>query len=129
MEARTARLEALKRRGWFTATQPFGVALVEGRRSCVRRLRAHFDTVLLDSPPVLAVTGEAVLAPRVDGTILVAKAGATSRRAVIRAMEIFDQVDGKVVGTVLNEIPPATDGYYQAPGYGAYQSVNNEPVT
>lgn len=92
-------------------------------------LRTHFDTALVDSPPVLPVTNTAVLVPRVDGTILVAKAGATIRRAVIRAMEILDQVDGNVVGTVLNEITPATDGYYQAPGYGAYQSVNNEPAT
>lgn len=102
-----------------------------GRRpqpNCSRVSARHFDTVLVDSPPVLPVTDAAVLMPRADGTILVAKAGVTSRRAIVRAAAILDQVDGDVVGTVLNEITPATDGSHQAPGYGAHQSVNNEPA-
>jgi len=76
-------------------------------------LKAHFDILLFDSPPLLPVTDAAVLAPRMDATLLVATAGATTRRELRRAVELLRQVDGPLVGTVLNGV--AEEGGY---GYG-----------
>jgi len=79
-------------------------------------LQTEYDIVLIDAPPVLPVTDALVLSGRVDATLLVAVAGATTRKEAARAVELLRQVDAPLVGAVLNGVD--TEGSY---GY-AYQS-------
>jgi len=67
-------------------------------------LQAESDVVLIDSPPMLPVTDAAVLSARVDATMVVTRAGTTSRRELARAIELLRQVDAPLVGTVLNGV-------------------------
>lgn len=90
-------------------------------------LRAHFDTVVIDSPPVLPVTDAAVLVPNVDAVLLVANAGSTSRRALARAVEVLAGVDAPLVGGVLNGVTAETGGYDYVKGYGSYRSAEPSP--
>jgi succinoglycan biosynthesis transport protein ExoP len=83
-------------------------------------LQAEYDIVLIDAPPVLPVTDALVLSGRVDATLLVAVAGATTRKEAARAVELMRQVDAPLVGAVLNGVD--TEGSY---GY-AYQSYRYE---
>lgn len=83
-------------------------------------LQAEFDIVLIDSPPVLPVTDALVLSGRVDATLLVAVAGATTRKEAGRAVELLRQVDAPLLGAVLNGVD--TEGSY---GY-AYQYYRYE---
>lgn len=83
-------------------------------------LQAEYDIVLIDAPPVLPVTDALVLSGRVDATLLVAVAGATTRKEVARAVELLRQVEAPLVGAVLNGVD--TEGSY---GY-AYQSYRYE---
>lgn len=83
-------------------------------------LQAEYDIVLIDAPPVLPVTDALVLSGRVDATLLVAVAGATTRSEAARAVELLRQVDAPLVGAVLNGVD--TEGSY---GY-AYQSYRYE---
>ena len=83
-------------------------------------LQAEYDIVLIDAPPVLPVTDALVLSGRVDATLLVAVAGATTRKEGARAVELLRQVDAPLVGAVLNGVD--TEGSY---GY-AYQSYRYE---
>jgi non-specific protein-tyrosine kinase len=69
------------------------------------------DLVLFDAPPVIAVTDAAVLASRVDGVLLVIKAGTTKRDHAKRAKELLDKVNAHVVGAVLNNIKMDTSYY------------------
>lgn len=85
-------------------------------------LQAEYDIVLVDAPPVLPVTDALVLSGRVDATLLVAVAGATTRKEVARSVELLRQVDAPLVGAVLNGVD--TEGSY---GY-AYQSYRYEPT-
>ena len=87
-------------------------------------LSADCDIVLVDSPPVLPVTDAAVIANRVDGTILVASAGRSLRKHFSHAIEILGQVDSHIIGAVLNEAPSEIGGY----GYG-YDEYRNEAET
>ncbi len=80
-------------------------------REVLIALQANADIVLLDCPPVLPVTDAAVLAGRVDATVLVATAGTTSRKAVQQACETLRQVQAPLVGAVLNGVG-AGDGRY-----------------
>ena len=65
-------------------------------------LQSRFDMVLIDCPPVLAVTDATLLAAWVDATVLVAAAGVTSRKQLRSAIEVLRQVDAPLKGTVLN---------------------------
>lgn len=73
---------------------------------------ATHDVVILDSPPVLAVSDASVLASRVDGVVLVIRARATPQDAVRRAAAQIEGVQGKVLGVLLNAVDLKRDGYY-----------------
>jgi len=65
-------------------------------------LKSTADYVLLDSPPIIAVTDAAVLAPRVDGVLLVINAGRTRRDLAVKARDMLRQVNATLLGVVLN---------------------------
>lgn len=71
----------------------------------IERLRAAADIVLFDTPPVVAVTDAAVLAPRVDGVLLVLYAGHTRRDRARQARQVLEKVKANIVGVVLNGAP------------------------
>ncbi len=68
----------------------------------IERMRAEADIVLFDTPPVVAVSDAAVLAPRVDGVLLVLQAGRTRRDRAREARQQLEQVKAHLVGVVLN---------------------------
>jgi capsular exopolysaccharide synthesis family protein len=68
----------------------------------LERMRADADIVLFDTPPVVAVTDAAALAPRVDGVLLVLQAGHTRRDRAREARRLLDKVKANIVGVVLN---------------------------
>ncbi len=70
----------------------------------IQRTQAEFDSVLFDSPPVIAVTDAAVLSSMVDGIILVIKAHQTRRDAIKRALSLLESVKAKVYGSLLNSV-------------------------
>lgn len=83
-------------------------------------LEERFDMVLVDSPPVMAVTDAAVLAPKVGGALLVVRSGVVARTQVSRAKEALEAVKAKLLGVVLGAVSQeGRDGYY----YYYYQSV------
>lgn len=77
-------------------------------------LETQYNYVVIDSPPILAVTDAAVLAAQADGSVLVVRSGRTDQRAARRAMEQLDRVGVHVLGAVLNEVPPnvTEESYY-----------------
>jgi non-specific protein-tyrosine kinase len=79
-------------------------------------LRERAEYVLFDAPPVVAVTDAAVLAPRVDGVLLVLKAAKTKREMAQRAKEQLEKVNAHILGVVLTNAPVdgASAGYYGA---------------
>jgi len=73
-------------------------------KECLERFRQRFEVVLLDSPPVIAVTDASLLGRLVDGVLLVVNSGSTNREALLRAKELLDQVQAPVLGVLLNNI-------------------------
>jgi capsular exopolysaccharide synthesis family protein len=61
-----------------------------------------YDIVLFDTPPVIAVTDAAVLAPNVDGAILVIRSGVTNQNALSRSKMLLDNVKANVLGILVN---------------------------
>jgi Mrp family chromosome partitioning ATPase/capsular polysaccharide biosynthesis protein len=76
------------------------------------------DVVILDTPPLLAVTDAAVLATKVDGILLVAAMDETHRGALRRAKAALEGSPARLLGVVLNKVE-GRHGYYSY-GYGGY---------
>jgi capsular exopolysaccharide synthesis family protein len=94
----------------------------ERARAALRELAGSYDTVVIDSPPVLEVTDAQVLARLADTTLVVVAYGETSKRGLTRTLELLQQVDAPVSGTVLNLVP-LDMGYSGAPyRYETYRS-------
>ena len=75
----------------------------------------RFDMVLLDSPPVLAVTDACAVAAMTDGVIFVVGSGKIPQAAVRRAKEQIEAAQGKVLGAVVNQFDArASQGYSRA---------------
>jgi capsular exopolysaccharide synthesis family protein len=72
----------------------------------------RFDIVLIDSPPIIAVTDAAILAQEVDGVILVLSSGEVNRDYALRAKEQLDKVGAKILGAVLNKVDMDSNEYY-----------------
>ncbi|MBZ0272380.1 polysaccharide biosynthesis tyrosine autokinase [bacterium] len=85
-------------------------------KELVDTLRAEFDMVLLDSPPVVPVTDAAILASFVRATLLVVELGRSRASGVNRAIDLLDKVNANLLGLVTNNISAGYRydyGYYQ----------------
>lgn len=97
----------------MTATNPAELLGSTGMRRLLDQLRTRFDRVILDTPPVLPLADVAVLAPMVDGTLLVVRAGVTPKPAIENALRAFDS--SRLLGVVLNESGMEDDYRYEGP--------------
>jgi capsular exopolysaccharide synthesis family protein len=79
-------------------------------------LSEHFDWIIVDSPPVLAVADASVLANSATGVVFVVGADQTSRHAAKAAVEQLQAVQAHVIGAVLNRADVERNPYY----YSAY---------
>jgi non-specific protein-tyrosine kinase len=86
----------------------------DGLVKVISTLIEQADLVLFDAPPVLAVTDASLLAARVDGTLLIVRAGGTRRDHVRRAKALLDQVNARLVGAALTHarLDRGASGYY-----------------
>ena len=77
-----------------------------------------YDYVIVDSPPVMAVTDAVVMSSMVDGVILVMRAGVTRIEASVNAKNVIENASGRIIGAVLNEVRYSADGYHYYYYYG-----------
>ena len=72
-----------------------------------------YDMIILDMPPVLAVTDAQIVSTKVDGTLLVVREDQSSKQAVKKSVELLRQVDANLLGVVYNGSKREEDkGYY-----------------
>jgi tyrosine-protein kinase Etk/Wzc len=79
----------------------------------ISKVRSEFDYVIIDSPPIIAVTDAEILARKVDGNILVVSADYTEKDMLERALQLLKNDQSVLIGTVLNN-------FNAKPGYGSY---------
>ena len=68
-------------------------------------LRAEYDLILIDTPPLLPVTDAAAVAQATDGVILVCRYKETKREQLRTAVQALDAVSAPVLGTVFSMVP------------------------
>jgi len=92
----------------------------------LEELKNMYDVLLIDAPPALAVTDAAVMAPYVEGVILVIKPGSTSMAPLSRVINQFHQLKTKMLGVVLNDINLRNSSYgYYYKHYKYYNDSRN----
>jgi capsular exopolysaccharide synthesis family protein len=83
----------------------------------LKTLTGHFDWVVVDTPPVMAVTDPCVAAHATQTVLFVVGAEMTSRQSAQRALEQLEHAKARVVGVVLNRVDLKHNGYYYSQYY------------
>lgn len=81
-------------------------------RELVKNLKARYDYVFFDSPPIVGVSDASILASEVDGVLLVVQYRKYPRSISLRAKRMLENVGTNIVGVVLNNINILRDDYY-----------------
>jgi capsular exopolysaccharide synthesis family protein len=89
-------------------------------KQVVNALRSHYDWVLIDTPPILAMADTPVLCPLVDGVVLVIGAEVSRRPGLQRAIDQVLGLGAKITGVVLNKVNLEKNSYYYGQYYGEY---------
>ena len=96
-------------------------------RKLMADLRARFDVVIIDSPPALPVTDPLILAPQVEGVVVVARCRATTRTDIQRALTQLRQGDTNLLGVVLNELDARGEGRRYTSEYYTHRAPEEAP--
>lgn len=108
-------------------TPPNPAELLGSRRmsSLLSEWSQTADVVILDTPPLLAVTDAAVLAARSDGVVLVASVNETTREELKRSVAILEGTGARLLGVVANKVPQSGRGAYYYGYYGEPSAAEN----
>jgi succinoglycan biosynthesis transport protein ExoP len=83
-------------------------------------LKEKFEIIIIDTPPMTAVTDALVLSQLVDGVMLVTRAGITPRQIIKTSLEQLQAAKATILGVVLNGVNTGRDGYYYSQYYYSY---------
>jgi len=75
-------------------------------------LKKSYNRIIVDSPPITAVTDAIILSKQVDGVVLVIRAGDTPKQLIQNAISQLKAVNAHILGAVLNGIQTGKDSYY-----------------
>ncbi|MBC2582735.1 CpsD/CapB family tyrosine-protein kinase [Clostridium sp. DJ247] len=81
-------------------------------------LRQNYEYIIVDTPPIVAVTDAQILSSYADGCLLVIASSEVEREAAARAKELLQKVNAKILGAVLNKLETHEKGYYYSYYYG-----------
>ncbi len=88
----------------------------------LRQVERQAQMIVVDTPPVMAVTDAAVLAPKMDGVLLVIRPGQTK---IVHARQTVEQIQrggARILGVVLNDVEPRRSRSYYYKGYYTYDT-------
>jgi capsular exopolysaccharide synthesis family protein len=86
----------------------------------IAELRKKFKFIVIDTPPVMAVTDAVILSVLADGVVLVARSGETPKEALSRTHELLTNVKSRILGVVLNAVDSSAPDYYYSYRYYPY---------
>jgi Mrp family chromosome partitioning ATPase len=81
-------------------------------RELIRNLKARYDFVFFDSPPIVGVSDASILSSEVDAVLQVVQYRKYPRMISSRARRLVENVGGNILGIVLNNINIMRDDYY-----------------
>jgi non-specific protein-tyrosine kinase len=104
---------------------PADLLSLDRLRQMLAEMNDSFDVIVIDTPPVLAVSDPLIIAAHVDGMLLVARAGKTRIESLRKAAETLHRGAIRIVGAVVNQQSGKAEGGYY---YADYHAVAEKPV-
>jgi capsular exopolysaccharide synthesis family protein len=89
-------------------------------------LKFYYDTLIVDSPPVIPVSDPVQLCQETDGVLMVVMAGVTPRELVVRARDVLADVDANILGVIVNNHAEVLPYYYDHKYYGYHERPEPE---
>jgi succinoglycan biosynthesis transport protein ExoP len=112
-----------------TPPNPSELLASERMRTLLTNLsHGPFDWIIIDTPPVMAVTDSVLVANHASGVVFVVGAEMTSHHAARRAIEQLEQANAKFVGAVLNRVDLEHNAYYYSQYYRREYAQYYEPA-
>lgn len=84
----------------------------KGMEKLLEQLKQQYDYIILDGNPICLIADSQILASKADGVILVARCEKTKKEELVNAKKLVEQVDGQVIGVVLNRVKDRSKKYY-----------------
>lgn len=78
----------------------------------IEQTKLHFDIIIFDMPPVLAVTDSQIMSAKVDGTLFVIPKGEVSKDQVFKSKQLLENVKANILGVIFNKVSKEEDNYY-----------------
>ncbi len=104
-----------------------GLFMSDAMTQCLGQLRRDYDLVLLDAPPVFAMTDARIISRIADATLVCVRWRETPRSVVSRSLDLLDEADARVIGVALTRVDPRvhvrsghSDAEVYHPRYGGY---------
>ncbi|PEW53726.1 tyrosine protein kinase [Bacillus cereus] len=92
---------------------PFDLLGSESMHELLNRTYGMYDLVILDSPPILAVTDARIIANQCEASIFVIRSGITEKKDAIKTAGLLKKTNGKFLGVILNDfVPKGLNHYY-----------------
>lgn len=88
----------------------------EKMAAAIRTWKEKFDFVVIDTPPVLALSDATVLAPKVDAVVLVARFAVSTRQSIARVIRTLQDVRVECRGAIVNAMDVGSSEYFQYSG-------------
>lgn len=104
-----------------TPPNPADLLHSERFKKFLDRAAGMFDRIVIDSPPLVAVTDSAIISTLVDGTVIVLRAFQTTRALGRQGMRTLSDVDAPVIGAVLNAVDLSKHEYSHYQQYYYYK--------
>ncbi len=102
--------------------------LLSGQRmdKMLEKLEQSYDVIICDSPPLLSVADGRILSRVVNGTIMVVRAKLTTYELAHKAIKMLRDVNGTILGTVINALDLKKNDHYYQYYYGSYGTYGDE---
>lgn len=78
----------------------------------LEQLSNEYDYILMDTPPLNAVTDAQVLSTEADGTLIVIRSEKTKKESILTAKNLLQKVNANILGIVFNDVANSINKYY-----------------
>jgi len=92
----------------------------------IQRLKADYDFIIFDSPPMADVTDAILIGKIVNQAILVARSSVSTYESLKQAKKIFENIDTNLLGQIVNAVDEKKQNYYYYKYYGSYSGYTKD---
>jgi polysaccharide biosynthesis transport protein len=99
---------------------PSEILISHRMRELIEQARTRYDRIIIDSPPITAVTDASIISSLVDGVLIVIRANDTHREIIKNGISHLRSINAHILGAVLNGVEMGRESYYYYQYYYYY---------